>query len=180
MKFLAPIALIASLASSAYAQFTINSLLNVVVCQPSLITWVGGTAPYFLSILPAGQPSANALVDFGQVSGTSVTWLANLGVGTSAFLNLRDSTGALAQSGTFTVLAGSNSSCVGQPVSTSAGPGGDATSTPVSPGSSSSKAATSTGSSTSTPKPSSAAAPSNYANAGAAAMIGAALLSLVL
>lgn len=50
-----------------------------------------------------------------------------------------------------------------------------------SPGSSSSsKPAGSSGSATSTPKPSTAAAPSNYVNAGAAAMIGAALLSLVL
>jgi len=144
-----------------------------------LITWVGGTAPYFLSILPAGQPSGNPLVDFGQVSGTSITWLVNLGVGTSAFLNLRDSTGAVAQSGTFTVVIGANISCVGQPISTSAGPGGAATSTPVSSGGSSSTPA-STGSATSTPKPSTAAAPSNYANVGAAAMIGAALLSLVL
>ncbi|KDR76258.1 hypothetical protein GALMADRAFT_67694, partial [Galerina marginata CBS 339.88] len=62
---------------------------------------------FFLSILPAGQPSANALVDLGQQTGTSVTWIANLGPGTGAFLNLRDSTGTLAQSGTFTVQAGS-------------------------------------------------------------------------
>ena len=96
-----------------------------------------------------------------------------------------------------TILA--NTSCVGQPISTSAGSGGAAaTSTavrcvliplvydfseqwppPSSGGSSSSKPA-STGSATSTPKPSTAAAPSNYANAGVATLIGAALLSLVL
>ena len=34
-----------------------------------------------LSILPAGQPSAQPLVDFGKQSGNSVTWLVNLPVG---------------------------------------------------------------------------------------------------
>ncbi|KAF8968161.1 hypothetical protein BDZ97DRAFT_2073211 [Flammula alnicola] len=210
-SFFAPLVAVAFLASSASAQFTINSLLNVVVCQPSLITWTGGVSPYFLvrffalppplfrlksstvlfvflqSILPANQPSATALVDLGQQNGNSVTWLANLG--TSAFLNLRDSTGALAQSGTFTVLTGANTTCVGQAAVTSAGPAASG-STPVATTSGAAAATTSGGaaatskSSTTTSgsatKPSaSSAAISKYASAGAVAMLGSAMLALV-
>jgi len=38
-----------------------------------------------LSILPAGQPSAAALVDLGTQTGNSVTWKANLPVGAYIF-----------------------------------------------------------------------------------------------
>jgi len=41
------------------------------------------------SILPAGQPSATPLVDFGEVTGTSITWLVNLGVGGYIRLSIR-------------------------------------------------------------------------------------------
>ena len=37
------------------------------------------------SILPAGQPSAAALVDLGTQTGNSVTWKANLPVGAYNF-----------------------------------------------------------------------------------------------
>lgn len=33
-----------------------------------------GTAPYYVSIIPGGQPSAAALEAFPQQSGTSYTW----------------------------------------------------------------------------------------------------------
>ncbi|PPQ64601.1 hypothetical protein CVT26_001999 [Gymnopilus dilepis] len=174
-------AAIALLASSAAAQFTINTPSNVQVCRPVLLQWTGGTP---------GQPTAPSLVDLGQQTGTSVTWIANLAEGTSAFLDLRDNTGTLAQSGTFTVQAGSNSSCVGQTAVTSAGPSGPAPtggssgpSTTQSPANSGSNSATSKTSSSSSgqasPTQSKAAAVAQYAPVGAAAMIGAALLSIV-
>ncbi|KAF8905106.1 hypothetical protein CPB84DRAFT_1772447 [Gymnopilus junonius] len=191
-SFNAPFALIAALVSSAAAQtFTINTPLNVQVCLPVLINWTGGTPPYFLSILPAGQPSANALVDLGQQSGNSVTWIANLPVGTGAFLDLRDNTGTLAQSGSFTIQTGTNTSCVGQAASISAGPavtggtsGGSSIQANVNSATSSSPASpTSKGASSTTAKPttspSKAAAVAQYAPVGAAAMIGAAILSIV-
>lgn len=59
------------------------------------------------SILPGGQPSASPLEDLGQQTGTSVTWLVNIAAGTSLGLTLRDSTGAVAQSAPFSVLASS-------------------------------------------------------------------------
>jgi len=171
------------------------ALTNVVVCLPSLITWTGGTPPYFLSVLPAGQPSAAALVDLGEQQGDSVTWLVNLGVGTSGFLNLRDNTGALAQSGSFTVLAGgnSNTTCTTQTVSESQG-------TPVATPASSAVASTSaaagttgaavttgatikstgTSSGTSAKPTATSAAISKYAGAGAVAVLGSAIFALVI
>ncbi|KAF8199611.1 hypothetical protein BJ912DRAFT_949665 [Pholiota molesta] len=193
-SFFASLSVVASLAAVVSAQtFTINSIQNVVVCEPTLITWTGGQAPYFLSILPAGQPNASPLVDLGQQNGSSVTWLANLGVGTSGFLDLRDNTGVLAQSGTFTVLTGSNTTCVGQPVSLSAGAAattaatGASTNAPA-PASTTTGTASSgstgttktTGTTTgATTKPTSAAI-SKYATAGAAVMFGSAILGLAL
>jgi hypothetical protein len=50
------------------------------------LNWRGGTAPYFLSIIPGGQVSAAALIDFGTISGTSLTWTANITAGTSYVL----------------------------------------------------------------------------------------------
>ncbi|KAF5327603.1 hypothetical protein D9619_004803 [Psilocybe cf. subviscida] len=216
-SFFAPLAVIAAFSTTALSQFTINTPLNVVVCQPALLTWVGGTGPFFLVRIlrdmlacdPADpriffrtlEPSAAALVDLGQQSGNSVTWLANLGVGIGAFLNLRDNTGAIAQSGTFTVQTGSNTTCVGQPASLSAGPGATPAPAPSpapgpspapsagspspSAGSPSGGAASTTPKNTATgsgsgaaPKPTSGAL-SKFAGAGAAAFVGSALLSIV-
>jgi len=178
-----PVALIALLASSASAQFMINTPTNVGVCLPELLSWTGGTPPYFLSILPAGQPSAPALVDLGTQTGTQVTWVANLAVGVSAFLDLRDNTGALAQSGTFIISAGGNTSCVGQTPVTSGSSAGPTTAAGGSSPSTNSGSPPTTKSSTSTTakvaNPSKAAAVSQYAPVGAAALIGAALFAIV-
>ncbi|KAF8968144.1 hypothetical protein BDZ97DRAFT_1801148 [Flammula alnicola] len=129
----APVAAALFLAGSAVAQLTINTPLNVVVCQPLLITWTGGTPPYFLSLLPGNQPSAAALLDFGTQTGTQLTWTVNITAGTlselllfilihgfinlliqgtSLGLDLRDSTGALAQTAPFTVQSSSNTACL--------------------------------------------------------------------
>ncbi|KAF8149920.1 hypothetical protein B0H34DRAFT_802052 [Crassisporium funariophilum] len=154
----ATVAAAALLATSAVAQLTVFTPPSAVVCQPLLITWQGGVAPYFLvrndfyfviylghnayirfmlflgdlevcnqistllpavliiviaSILPGGQPTAPALVDFGQQNGTSLRWIVNQPVGTQLGLNLRDQTGTLVQSSAFPVQAGSDTSCVG-------------------------------------------------------------------
>ncbi|KAJ3519686.1 hypothetical protein NMY22_g13089 [Coprinellus aureogranulatus] len=74
------------------------------------------------SILPGNQPGAAALVDFGRQEGNSLTWNANLAAGTSIFLQVRDSQGAVGQSGTISIQSSSDTSCVGQSASTSAGP----------------------------------------------------------
>ncbi|MDK0628461.1 hypothetical protein P5F04_16545, partial [Clostridium perfringens] len=38
----------------------INTPVGVVQCQPILLNWQDGQAPYFLSIIPGGQPNAPA------------------------------------------------------------------------------------------------------------------------
>ncbi|KAF8149902.1 hypothetical protein B0H34DRAFT_678849 [Crassisporium funariophilum] len=182
-SFFASLALIATLATSATAQFTINSLANVVVCQPSLITWTGGNPPYFLSILPGDQPTAPALLDLGQQNGTSVTWRANLPVGTTGFLQLRDNTGTIAQSGKFTVLTGSDISCVGQAISTTSGPAGQTppanTPTTAATGTTPNTAGNTSKTNTPTPTPSTGSAVGQFANVGAVVMMAGAALALV-
>ncbi|KAG6908547.1 hypothetical protein DXG01_004180 [Tephrocybe rancida] len=148
MKFFATLATIALAASRTLAQgqLTINTPANPVVCQPLLLTWSGGTEPYFLvrtlrslrekkfdTILPGNQPGAQALHDFGQVSGNSLTWIVNIAAGTSIGLTLRDSTGNTAQSAAFAINAGTNTDCVGKDPSTSGAPttAGNTTSGPA-------------------------------------------------
>ncbi|KAF5327091.1 hypothetical protein D9619_005067 [Psilocybe cf. subviscida] len=58
-------------------------------------------------ILPGDKPNAPVLIDFGQVSSNLLSWTVNVTAGTSLRLNLRDQTGALAQSTPFTVIASS-------------------------------------------------------------------------
>ncbi|KAG1747242.1 uncharacterized protein EDB91DRAFT_1117147 [Suillus paluster] len=92
--------------AGALAQFTINTPSNVVECEPTLISWSGGTAPYFLSILPGATPNGAALENLGQQNSTSVTWTCNIATGTSLGLTLRDSAGLVAQTAPFTVNPG--------------------------------------------------------------------------
>jgi len=164
------------------AQFTINTPANVVECQPTLITWSGGVAPYFLSILPGGSPTAAALEDLGQMNTTSVTWTCNIQAGVSLGLTLRDSSGAVAQSAPFTVNPGSSTSCLNV---TSIVPGPTGATTPSAATSAGSAAgtttkATSTGTSSTTSATPSGAALSNGASLGAAGVLGAAVVALLL
>ncbi|CAA7267011.1 unnamed protein product [Cyclocybe aegerita] len=104
----APLAAVLLAATSAVAQtLTVNTPLSVVVCQPLLITWTGGTPPYFL-----------------------LSWNVNITAGTSLGLTLRDSTGAISQSAPFTVQSGSDTSCLngGSTTTTTGGAGGSTTS----------------------------------------------------
>ncbi|KAJ3507014.1 hypothetical protein NLJ89_g6537 [Agrocybe chaxingu] len=142
----APLAAVLLAATSAVAQqLTVNTPLSVVVCQPLLITWTGGTPPYFLvrrnadfvigstltspSLLPGNEPSANAILDFGTLTTTQLSWNVNITAGTSLGLTLRDSTGAISQSAPFTVQSGSDTSCLNGGSTTSTTGGGGATTT---------------------------------------------------
>ncbi|KAK2460346.1 hypothetical protein APHAL10511_007735 [Amanita phalloides] len=115
------VALLAASAALAQNSFTINTPTNAVVCQPLLLAWQGGTRPYFLVVLSGNDPTGQALEDLGQQNGTSLTWLVNQPAGTALGLTLRDSTGLVAQTASFTVNPGSDSSCLGKAASTSAG-----------------------------------------------------------
>jgi len=100
-----------TLALAAPAQMTINTPANVIECQPVQLTWVGGTPPYYLSLVPGNQPFAPQLRRFPSQSGTSYTWIADLPANTDFNLMLRDSTGAEAYSALVTEQAGGDTSC---------------------------------------------------------------------
>ncbi|PPQ69323.1 hypothetical protein CVT25_005924 [Psilocybe cyanescens] len=212
-------------AASALAQDNgpplVNTPINPPVCQPLLITWGGGTqvcifrsstplrlSDIISSILPGGQPGAAALLDFGQQTGTSLTWTVNITAGTSLGLVLRDSTGTVSQSAPFTVQSSSDTSCLNGGSSSSSSSSGSSTSsglstssgrsssssssstsitspatTPTAPTSSHTSLSTSSShSSTSSPSPSntpSSAAPIQNVKMGLVGALGAALIAVL-
>lgn len=58
MRFFVALAAAAALVS---AQLRIETPTNLVVCQPALLSWAGGSPPYYPAVIPGGQPAAAAL-----------------------------------------------------------------------------------------------------------------------
>jgi len=121
------ILLIASLHNLAVAQaqsttLTINTPPSVPQCLPTFVSFSGGQPPYTISALPGGQPSAPPLADLGSHDGTGFTWKANLPVGTSTTLQIRDSTGVINYSQMFTIQPSSDTSCLGSGSQSAANP----------------------------------------------------------
>ncbi|KAF8673982.1 Endonuclease/Exonuclease/phosphatase family [Rhizoctonia solani] len=111
-----------ALLAAVYAQAPqINTPAAVVQCQPAQISFIATNTPVFISIIPGGQPSAAPLADLGQQNASPFTWIANIAQGTSVTFQIRDSTGAVAYSAPITIQGSSDSSCLGQQPSTSAG-----------------------------------------------------------
>jgi len=127
MKFLALAAAALAVLAPAFAQdkLQVDTVAGINQCQPVLFTWHGGQGPYFLSLLPAAQPSAPALKQFPQQTGTSFTWLVDLPTGSTFTISLKDSTGATAFSDIETVNAGGDATCLNTAV-TDDGQGGTA------------------------------------------------------
>ncbi|KAI0710000.1 hypothetical protein C8Q76DRAFT_740630 [Earliella scabrosa] len=114
MLFITAATILSALVQVIMAQtLKINTLASVVQCEPVMFTWEGGAPPYYLSLVPGGQPQAQALEQFPVQNGNSFTWLVNLPAGTTITSTLRDSTGAQAFSDIQTVQAGPDSGCVG-------------------------------------------------------------------
>ncbi|PPR02631.1 hypothetical protein CVT24_002202 [Panaeolus cyanescens] len=195
-SYLAPLAALTLLATETLAQgsFTINSLM-LSSANPTGFLGLEELHPDFLlltfrhaqfrtiqSILPANQPGAQAIQDLGTQNGNSLTWIADLGVGTSAFLNLKDSTGLIAQSGTFTILDGPNKDCIGKNPNASAGSGGGSGGGSPAPNTSASNTSGSkTTSPTTSPSPTTstgAASALSFNMAAVPAIIGAAVVAL--
>lgn len=143
MKFFAIATALVSVVPGIVAT-TINTPSNVVECEPIQFTWTAGTSPYYLSLIPAGQPSASPLKTFPTQSGTSYTWNVDLQSGTSVSAEIKDSTGAINYSDSFTIMAGTSTSCANTTVNEGGGSSGSSSS-----GGSSSGSSGSTGSSTS-------------------------------
>jgi len=120
---LVPLFLFSFLAST-FAQnssLTINTIVQVVVCEPILLTWSGGVSPYHIFVIPANNLSATLFI-LGPLNGTEFTWVVNVTAGNSDVLQIHDNTGALADSGPFNPT-GSDTSCInsGSTGSSSAG-----------------------------------------------------------
>ncbi|KAL1750879.1 hypothetical protein FB107DRAFT_267046 [Schizophyllum commune] len=148
MKFL----IAAASLIAAVQALTINTPSGLTACQPSLLSWSDGTAPFFLTILPGGQTSG-ALKSFDQTDATSITWNVDIASGTSivlanaarSTLSIKDSTGNIAYTDAVTIAKGSNEDCVNGDA-TASGQTGSAAAT------SGGSSATSGGSSASTTK----------------------------
>ncbi|PFH52988.1 hypothetical protein AMATHDRAFT_55886 [Amanita thiersii Skay4041] len=171
MKSFLSLATVAFAAVGAYAQgqLTINTPSNPVVCQPLLLTWSGGSPPYFLSIHPGSDPNGASIQDFPQQTGTSLTWTVNIAAGTQIGLSLRDNTGNTAQSAAFTINPGSDTACVGKPPDVSGGASSGATGATSSAGSGSASApSTASTSAALTTAPATSATVSRPASSGSA------------
>ncbi|KAI0076219.1 hypothetical protein K474DRAFT_1684974 [Panus rudis PR-1116 ss-1] len=171
-------AVAAALASvvPALAQSTamVNTVTGITQCQPIQFTWSGGQGPYFLSLIPAGQPSAAPIKDFGQQSGTSFTWSkVDLPAGSTFTIALKDQTGQTVYSDTETVNSGPDSSCLtaSASVTETGSSGGSATSasSATSPPASATTGAGSSPSSAGSSKPASSGASGSKTSSGSAA-----------
>ncbi|UZJ56748.1 hypothetical protein CBS101457_006068 [Exobasidium rhododendri] len=93
------------------ADFTVSTPSSLVQCQPVLISWTGGTAPYYPEITKAGDVST-IIKSFAETSTTSVSWTVDLTIGEDVTIVIVDSTGATAISGTTPATsAGTSSTC---------------------------------------------------------------------
>jgi len=111
MKFFATAVALVSVLPSVLG-LTINTPMSVVECEPVQFTWTAGTPPYYLTILPGGQPSATPLLQFPTQTGTSVTWNVNIQANVQITIALKDSTGTVAYTDTVTIQAGPDTSCL--------------------------------------------------------------------
>ncbi|KAH9838431.1 uncharacterized protein C8Q71DRAFT_856382 [Rhodofomes roseus] len=149
MKYFVSLAALAAIAPALVSGLTINTITTgVQECEPVLFSWSGGTAPYFLSLVPNKDTTAAPIKNFGQITGTSMTWTVDLGQGTSFTNVIKDSTGATAFSDEQTVTSGGGTSCANTSVTESAGAVGTASgAAAASGGASTAAAATTTGAS---------------------------------
>ncbi|WOO84473.1 uncharacterized protein LOC62_06G007992 [Vanrija pseudolonga] len=97
---------------SSAAALTVNSPASLVQCQPVQLSWSAGTPPYYPAVIPAGQPSAQALVTFPQQDTTVATWVVNLEAGTNVTIKLTDGTGATVFSAASVVQKGTSTACL--------------------------------------------------------------------
>ncbi|KAH9818462.1 secreted protein [Melampsora americana] len=100
-----------AVAVSQVGAVTVYTPASVVACQPVQLSWVDGQAPYYLSLLPGGQPNAAPLEDLGEQSGNSLVWKPTLPVGTEVTIQIRDSAGVINYSGLIKIQQGTEDSC---------------------------------------------------------------------
>jgi hypothetical protein len=97
--------------NGAAAQLSIETP-TMTTCQPVEITWGATTGPYNLIMVSPDDPCGDAIVDLGDIDGTSVSYTPALAPGTQVELSLVDSLDNEAWSGSITIGQGSDTSCV--------------------------------------------------------------------
>ncbi|THH30027.1 hypothetical protein EUX98_g4179 [Antrodiella citrinella] len=86
---------------------------QLVQCQPVTLTWNKATAPYDLVVVPSSDPCNTVLVDLGaNHTTTSYTWNTNVKAGTQVDISLLDADGKEGWTGSITVKASNDSSCL--------------------------------------------------------------------
>ncbi|KAL7004189.1 hypothetical protein EMMF5_006257 [Cystobasidiomycetes sp. EMM_F5] len=100
----------------------INTPASLTQCQPALLSFSGGQAPYFLAVLPAGQTAATPLLNLpNQAAAGTYTWVVNLAAGTNLSLRITDNTGATNYAAPLVIMSSSDSSCLSSSASSAAG-----------------------------------------------------------
>lgn len=125
----------ASLVAVASA-LTVNTPASAVQCQPVSLGWGDGTAPFYVSIIPGGQPSAAALQNLPTQDGTSYTWMVDVPAGTSITVKVVDSTGDVNYSDQITIQQGTTTECSGSSPGAGGAAAGGASSAAPAPASS--------------------------------------------
>ncbi|KAF8520240.1 hypothetical protein BU17DRAFT_65583 [Hysterangium stoloniferum] len=129
MQIIATVASLLALAATVVGRF----ISTLSACQPSLVTYGGGTPPYIISAFPAGVTTGNPLLEIApSATGTSFTWNVNLPAGQTITLGIKDQTGASQFSGQITIATGGTDCLNSTSISISAGPTapGGSTTTP--------------------------------------------------
>ncbi|CAE6410708.1 unnamed protein product [Rhizoctonia solani] len=92
----------------------------VVQCWAVRLSWSGGTATYFHSVIAGQQAGAAALKEFPSQTGTLLIWTVNLVANTHITIQVRDSTGSVQYSPAVFIQNSTDSSCVNSNVSATA------------------------------------------------------------
>ncbi|KAJ7494746.1 Endonuclease/exonuclease/phosphatase [Mycena galericulata] len=183
--------LAAVLVAGAAAQITINTPSGTdeaAECEPFLITWSGGTPPYFIVSPPfvfvETSPQTTPVATFNGETGTQQTWTVNATENSQLLFTIRDSNGLTATTGVFGVVAGSGDSCLTGSTNTSGAPpssppattSGGAPTTATSPGGSSPTTGGSPSGASKAPTSSGSAKPTTSGSAGYAVGVPAGVL----
>ncbi|KAI0734123.1 hypothetical protein C8Q72DRAFT_807563 [Fomitopsis betulina] len=112
---------------ASVAGLTVNTPGSVVECEPTAITWTGGSSPFYLSFALESDPNGAAQQSYGPLQSSPFTWTTNITANIDLIVNLKDSTGTVAQSGSFIVQSGSTS-CLTSSGSSAASGSGSSTS----------------------------------------------------
>ncbi|GAA5901426.1 uncharacterized protein JCM6883_000209 [Sporobolomyces salmoneus] len=118
---LSAVALVALVASLVSGQQINTPTTGLFTCEPYLISFSGGQAPYTIRANQGGSVSEVLETIATNLNANSYTWNVNLPAGQSVTLALTDATGATVYADAVNVQAGSSTDCVGQSASSASG-----------------------------------------------------------